>query len=203
MTRQGIALVLSAPSGAGKSTLQRRLRSEFPNFAYSISCTTRPPRGQEQEGVDYYFLTKQDFLAKRDANFFAEWAEVHGNFYGTPLQPVLSILSQGQDLLFDIDVQGAAKLRKSLEAAFFIFILPPSMAELEKRLRLRGTDSEDTIQMRLRNAKVEVEAAYDYDALIINDDLNQAYAELKACYMAATLVPARRKNFLQTFCEQI
>ncbi|WP_302608427.1 guanylate kinase, partial [uncultured Desulfovibrio sp.] len=135
MRREGIALVLSAPSGTGKTTLIKRLLAEFPHFGYSVSCTTRQPRQGEEHGKDYFFLSREEFERRRAEQAFAEWAEVHGNFYGTPLAPVKEMLHQGQDVLFDIDVQGAAQLRLTLEEAAFVFILPPSMAELERRLR--------------------------------------------------------------------
>ena len=140
MNRLGIALVISAPSGTGKTTLIKRLRKEFPNFGYSISCTTRAPREGEVDGKDYHFLSRERFVELRDQGHFAEWAEVHGNFYGTPLPPVREMLAKGQDILFDIDVQGAAQLRKNMPDARFLFILPPSMEELERRLRGRGLD---------------------------------------------------------------
>ena len=194
--RQGIALVLSAPSGAGKTTLVRRLRAEFPGIGYSVSCTTRAPREGEVGGRDYNFLSRRDFEQRRDAGEFAEWAEVHGNLYGTPLAPVEAMLAEGRDALFDIDVQGAAQLKLNLEAATFVFILPPSMEELERRLRLRGQDDEADIERRLANARRELREAAWYDALVVNDDLDGAYDRLRAAYMAATLAPARNPRLV-------
>lgn len=188
--RQGIALVLSAPSGAGKTTLVRRLAAEFPGIGYSVSCTTRAPREDEVDGRDYSFLSRADFERRRAAGQFAEWAEVHGNLYGTPLAPVRDMLAQGRDVLFDIDVQGAAQLKLNLEGATFIFILPPSMEVLEQRLRLRGQDDEADIERRLANARRELREAAWYDALVVNDDLDAAYDRLRAAYVAATLAPA-------------
>ena len=158
--RRGLPLVICAPSGAGKSTLVGRLTAEFP-MEFSISCTTRKPRGSEQDGVDYIFLDRDTFIDRRGLGYFAEWAEVHGNFYGTPLKPVQDRLAQGQDMLFDIDVQGAAQLSLSLPEARFVFILPPSMEELERRLRGRGTESEEVIQGRLARAKEEIKEAVE------------------------------------------
>lgn len=201
--RRGIMLVLCAPSGTGKSTLCKRLLEEFPSFRFSISCTTRKPRGEEKDGIDYHFLTKEEFIARRDAGFFAEWAEVHGNFYGTPRQATLDLLSEGHDVLFDIDVQGAAQLRKSMGQsgsevqARYVFILPPSRAVLEQRLRSRGTDAEECIITRLANAAKELEAAPLFDACIVNDNLDTAYDALRASYLAATLHPACRPNAMQ------
>jgi len=183
-TRKGLCLVLSAPSGAGKSTLVSRLRAEFPGFAYSISCTTRAPRGAEEDGVHYHFLTRADFIAKRDAGYFAEWAEVHGNFYGTPKGPVEDKLSRGQDMLFDIDVQGALQLKTVFPQALYVFILPPSKEVLERRLRGRGTDSEEAIAKRMKNALGELKQAAHFDYHIVNDDIEEAADELRAVYVA-------------------
>ena len=162
--RSGVLLVVCAPSGTGKTTLIQRLRDEFPNFAYSISCTTRAPRGHETDGKDYHFLSVEEFLRRREAGFFAEWANVHGNYYGTPLAPVLETLKAGQDVLFDIDVQGAAQLHLSLPRGQYVFLLPPSLSELERRLRGRGTDDEASIARRLSNAASEIRQAHWFDA---------------------------------------
>lgn len=197
MRREGIALVLSAPSGTGKTTLIKRLLAEFPHFGYSISCTTRQPRQGEEHGKDYFFLSREEFERRRAEQAFAEWAEVHGNFYGTPLAPVKEMLHQGQDVLFDIDVQGAAQLRLTLEEAAFVFILPPSMAELERRLRGRGLDDEATIQRRLTNARQEMLEARWYDALVVNDALDAAYDALRAVYLAAALTPGRNPRLVE------
>lgn len=187
----GVALVISAASGTGKSTLVKKLTSEFPGFAYSVSCTTRPPRKGERDGQDYHFLTRDAFKAKRSQGFFAEWAEVHGNFYGTPVKPVRECLKQGRDMVFDIDVQGAMQLRDSLPQAMFIFLLPPGRAELVNRLESRGTDSPEIIERRLENGPGEIAQANLFDYLIVNDDLDQAYDRLRAVYLAAK---TRREN---------
>ncbi len=190
MARKGIALVLSAPSGTGKTTLIHKLLGEFPDIKYSISCTTRKPRQGEVNGKDYHFMSVRDFLLQRDAGAFAEWALVHGNYYATPLKPLQENLNRGVDVLFDIDVQGASQLKLNVLTAAFIFILPPSMKELEQRLRARGTESEEDIQARLHNAHDEIKEACWYDAVVINDDLEVAYSQLRAAYLAATLAPA-------------
>ncbi len=188
MKRKGLPLVICAPSGAGKSTLISMLRREF-DLQFSISCTTRAPREGEQDGRDYFFIGKEDFEARREEGFFAEWAEVHGNYYGTPIGAVQQKLDEGCDIVFDIDVQGAAQLRLSLPLARFAFILPPSLEELERRLRLRGTESEASLQTRLSNARSEIMQCHWFDALIVNDDLEEAYAELRSFYAASTLSP--------------
>ena len=196
MPREGIALVLSAPSGAGKTTLVKRLLAEFPHIGYSVSCTTRQPRQGEVDGKDYIFLSHEEFEQRRVQGYFAEWAEVHGNFNGPPLAPVKEKLHQGQDVLFDIDVQGAAQLKLSLSEATFTFILPPSLHELENRLRGRGQDDEPTIARRLVNARSEILQARWYDSVIVNDNLDQAYDTLRAVYVAAGLAPARNPHLL-------
>ncbi|WP_371133087.1 guanylate kinase [Humidesulfovibrio sp.] len=182
--RKGLCMVLSAPSGAGKSTLVARLRAEFPGFAYSISCTTRAPRVGEEDGVHYHFLTRETFIIRRDAGDFAEWAEVHGNFYGTPKAPVEEKLSRGQDMLFDIDVQGALQLKQVFPQALYVFILPPSKEVLERRLRGRGTDSDEVIARRMHNALGELKEAVHFDYHIVNDDLEEAADELRAVFVA-------------------
>ncbi len=194
--RSGIALVICAPSGTGKTTLVKRLTAEFPRFAYSISCTTRVPRPGEKNGRDYHFISVEEFKARRDAGFFAEWAEVHGNLYGTPLEVARALLANGRDLLFDIDVQGAAQIRRSIPGARLIFILPPSRAELERRLRGRGTESEESIDRRMADAGVELAQAQWFDQWIVNDNLENARQELRAAYIAAGLAPGCNSGML-------
>ncbi|SNR79797.1 guanylate kinase [Humidesulfovibrio mexicanus] len=200
--RKGLCLVLSAPSGAGKSTLVARLRAEFPAFAYSISCTTRAPRQGEENGVHYHFLSRETFISRRDAGFFAEWAEVHGNFYGTPKGPVEDMLAKGQDVLFDIDVQGALQLKQVFTQALYVFILPPSREVLEQRLRGRGTESEEVIAKRLTNALGELEAAGHFDYHVVNDDLEEAADELRAIYVAGRARAVCRPGLLPGLLAQ-
>lgn len=199
---QGIALVLSAPSGAGKSTLCRKLREEFPDFGYSVSCTTRPMREGEINGKDYFFLSNDDFLKMRDAGEFAEWASVHGQLYGTPLAPVTSMLKNGVNALFDIDVQGAAQLKISIPEAIFVFILPPDMKELKRRLHKRGLDDSANMNLRLKNAITEIREAFWYDAVIVNDDLERAYSELRSIFITARLAPAHNRGILERIIEE-
>ena len=189
-----LLIVVSAPSGAGKSTLCDRLVAEFPGIAYSVSCTTRSPRGEEQDGVHYFFLSKKEFKARVKSGEFLEYAKVHGNYYGTLEDTVLFAMEEGQHVLLDIDVQGARQIRDSLSRRdprnpirrgfMDIFISPPSFEELERRLRGRGTDKEDVIRKRLDNAKAEMDYAPDYAHQLINDDLEQAYADLKALILS-------------------
>lgn len=182
---EGMLLVVSAPSGCGKTTMLRRVMGELPNLAFSISHTTRSPRGQEQDGHHYYFVTPQRFLDMRNRkpSAFIEWAEVHGNYYGTSRNEVERLQQLGQDVLLDIDVQGAEQVMEKASPVS-VFVAPPSMAELERRLRGRGTEDDDTIALRLRNATTEMKAASRYDYLIVNDVLDEAVASLKSIIIA-------------------
>jgi guanylate kinase len=181
----GILLVLSAPSGAGKTTLARRLLSDFPNAEFSISFTTRKPRGAEKNAVDYHFIDAAEFSLRLDRGEMVENAEVHGHFYGSP-QAVVDRAKSGPGIaIFDIDVQGGAKIKAKYPDTVLVFVLPPSMEELERRLRDRKTDSEDTIQRRMLAARSEVERGLEsYDYVIVNDDLDAAYGRLKSIVVA-------------------
>lgn len=176
-----LLLVISAPSGAGRTTLCHKLLQEFSReLVLSISSTTRAPRGQEKDGVEYHFLTHDQFKRGIDQGQFAEWALVHGNYYGTAKKTIEGAFSRGKSVLLDIDVQGADSLKKSYpDCNLRIFIAPPSMEELEKRLRARGTDTEETIQKRMTNAREEMAHAPDFDHVIVNGDFDRAYSELK------------------------
>lgn len=186
--RRGLMLVLSSPSGAGKSTIARNLLESDPNISLSVSVTTRPRRGSEIEGVHYHFLTRREFELARDNDSLLEWAQVHGNFYGTPREPAEAALAQGRDMLFDIDWQGAQQVQEKMRADIVsIFILPPSMAELKLRLQRRAEDSAEAIAMRLQNAKVEIEHWREYDYVVVNDDLDRAFASVVAIVNAERL----------------
>lgn len=172
-------VVISAPSGGGKTTLCKKLLTDVPQLVLSISSTTRKPRGSERHGTEYYFLEKSEFETKASARLFAEWALVHGNYYGTSKEIIERAFTQGKSVLLDIDVQGAASLKKAYPEHYFgLFITPPSIEILEKRLRARGTDSEETIQKRLANARSEMAQTGSFDHIIINDELERAYREL-------------------------
>jgi guanylate kinase len=194
--RLGLALIITAPSGAGKSTLIKRLLKEFPRLGFSVSRTTRAPRPGEKDGVDYRFTGREEFKALIGQGHFAEWAEVHGNYYGTPKQAVLDLLAAGRDVIFDIDVQGAKQLRENLGLGRTVFILPPSRQELERRLTGRGSDSPETIARRLANAKGEIAQAGWFERVIINDDLEEAYGLLRAIYLAESAGPALRPELM-------
>jgi guanylate kinase len=199
--RLGQVLVVCAPSGTGKSTLISMLREEFPDFGFSISYTTRAPRGAEQDGREYHFVSRDTFVAMRSRGAFCEWAEVHGNFYGTATKPVEEMLGAGQDVLFDIDVQGAKQLKKTFYKGTFVFLLPPSREELVRRLKGRGTDSEESIAKRLANASGELSQAEWFDSWVVNDDLDEAYAELRAVYLAGRCKPSLRPGILENIMD--
>ena len=188
--RLGLALIISAPSGTGKSTLIKRLLAEFPALGFSVSCTTRAPRPGEKDGEDYIFLKEEQFKELISQNHFAEWAVVHGNYYGTPKQTVLDAMAKGRDIIFDIDVQGAKALRANLGIGRTVFILPPSRQALKERLTGRGTDPPQTIARRLANARGEIEQADWFDHIIVNSDVAAAADELRAVYLAERATPA-------------
>lgn len=172
--------VISAPSGTGKSTLCTRLLKEVPNLVLSISTTTRKPRGQEKHGVEYFFVSADEFKKMIAEKKFAEWAEVHGNYYGTSHAVLQDAMARGQSVLLDIDVQGAEQLRQAYpDDCHSIFLSPPSLEVLLQRLRGRGTDSEETIQKRMTNAGIEMKEIPKFHQTIVNDDLNRAFQELK------------------------
>jgi guanylate kinase len=201
-SRSGIALVICAPSGTGKTTLVKRLVAEFPRFAFSVSCTTRAPRPGERPGKDYDFLSREEFLRRRDTGYFAEWAMVHGNFYGTPLEATKELLASGRDVLFDIDVQGASQLGRTIPGAWLVFILPPSRDELIRRLKGRQTETPGSLRKRLLVAGQEILQARWFNLWIVNDDLEQAWQELRAAYIAATLSPACRAGLLDELLKE-
>jgi guanylate kinase len=175
-------IIVAAPSGTGKSTLcARLLHEENKSIQLSVSTTSRPPRGKEQNDKEYFFVSSKEFEHKIAAGDFAEWAQVHENFYGTEKKVLEDYWAKGFHALLDIDVQGAHSLRKLYPKQIFtVFLMPPSMQELERRLRSRGTDSEDAIVKRMANAKLEIDRKEEFDAVIINDTLDQAYLELKS-----------------------
>jgi guanylate kinase len=179
-------VVVSAPSGAGKTTLCREVRRFLPDLAYSVSYTTRAPRPGEVDGTDFHFVTEAAFNELREANGFAEWARVHGNLSGTHAGAIERVLAEGRDILLDIDTQGARQLRARYPEAVLIFIIAPSMAELEQRLRERASDATDEIARRLTRARQEIPLWRQYDYLIVNRDVKDAVEQL------ATVIQAER-----------
>ncbi len=186
--RRGLMLVLSSPSGAGKSTIARNLLENDHGFELSVSVTTRPRRPSEIEGVHYHFRTGREFEVLRDSDQLLEWAEVHGNFYATPRAPAEQAMAEGRDMLFDIDWQGAQQLREKIRGDIVsVFILPPSMTELRARLQRRAEDSAATIETRLANARNEIEHWREYDYVVVNRDLDQAFGQVRAIVAAERL----------------
>lgn len=178
---EGRIIVICAPSGTGKSTLIERLKKDHPELIWSVSSTTRPTRTGEVHGRDYFFITKEEFEKKISENMFIEWARVHSNYYGTSREFIDEGLSAGKKMLFDLDVQGADAIKKLYgNQGKVIFIEPPSVAELERRLRSRGTDKDEVILERIANAKNELLRKHHYDYLVMNDDVDRAYNHLKS-----------------------
>lgn len=191
--RRGIMLVLSSPSGAGKSTISRQLLADDARIELSVSVTTRKRRPSEIEGKHYHFIDRREFERLRDGDALLEWAEVHGNFYATPRDPVEQALAAGRDMLFDVDWQGGKQLAEKARAdVVSIFILPPSMEELKARLFRRAEDAPEVIERRLANALVEIPHWRDYDYVVVNDDLQRAQAQVESILTAERLRRDRR-----------
>lgn len=187
MKREGLILILSAPSGAGKTSLCRELFKTFPDMKESISYTTREPRAGEVDGEAYHFVTKEVFARMVEEDAFAEWAEVHGNRYGTALRTLEEARKNGIDLVLDIDCQGAQRLKELFEGGVYVFIMPPSMEELRRRLENRSSDSQEVIERRIARAADEIREARWYDYIIFNDDFAVACQELSAIVVAQRL----------------
>ena len=193
IARRGLLLVMSSPSGAGKTTLSRRLLAADPNVSLSVSVTTRSPRPGETKGKDYHFISKAEFANLRDAGELLEWAEVFGNFYGTPRKPVEQALAGGRDMLFDIDWQGTQQIAEAMEDDLVrIFILPPSAEELRERLIRRAQDSSAVVAKRMAEASREISHWPEYDYVIVNDDIEAALGQIAAILAAERLRRKRR-----------
>jgi guanylate kinase len=191
--RRGLMLVISSPSGAGKSTIARNILEADRGMSLSVSVTTRERRPSEIEGVHYHFVSKKEFERLKSSDSLLEWAEVHGNFYGTPREPVEVAMAEGRDMLFDIDWQGAQQLQEKMPAdVVSIFILPPTMAELQSRLNRRAEDKPEVIATRLKNARDEIAHWREYDYVVVNDDLDRAFASVRGIVEAERLRRDRR-----------
>jgi len=203
--RRGVVLILSSPSGAGKTTLTRMLLQDRDlDLTLSISVTTRARRSSEVDGIHYRFINERQFVSMRDAGDLLEWAEVHGNFYGTPRGPVDAILAQGRDCLFDIDYQGTRQVREKMGAdTVTVFILPPSMKELRARLERRAEDAKEVIERRLENARKEIARWKDYDYVIVNDDLQRSFDDLIAILRAERQRRPRREREIEGFVGKL
>ena len=183
--QSGSLFIISAPSGTGKTTILKKIVAAMDNVAFSVSHTTRAPRPVEQDGIDYFFIDKDNFARMQQQGLFLEWAEVHGNLYGTSSYAIQEATEQGRDLLLDIDVQGARQVKKKLgHTGVFVFIAPPSLEELARRLVGRSTESEDVITTRLNNAREEMKSLDQYDYVIVNDTVTEAVEVLKSIIIA-------------------
>lgn len=203
ISRRGIMLVVSSPSGAGKTTLTRNLLDKEDNVSLSVSATTRDRRPSEIEGVHYHFVSKRHFEAMRDGDELLEWAEVHGNYYGTPREPVERALSAGRDMLFDIDWQGTRQLlEKMRDDIVTVFVLPPTAAELKARLERRAEDSAEIIKRRLHNALEEIAHWREYDYILVNRDLDKSFARLRAVLTAERLKRVKMLD-IENFIDQL
>ena len=197
----GTLIVVSAPSGAGKSTLVHRVLKSDPLLRFSVSYTTRKARGSEHNGVDYYFVSENDFAAMRERGEFLESAQVHGFLYGTKRELIEQTLAAGYDAILDIDVQGAAQIRRSLAGAVTVFILPPSRQVLQSRLESRNLNEPSDIERRIRNAAEEVRTYNEFDYVIVNDDLERAAAALQALIVGERHRPGRQRNAAQAIID--
>jgi guanylate kinase len=196
-------LVLSSPSGAGKTTLSRKLLESDPSIELSVSVTTRPKRANEQDGRDYRFIDKAQFSRMQESGALLEWAEVFGNLYGTPGEPVERALAAGRDVLFDIDWQGTQQLRERARGDMAsIFVLPPTMTELERRLHTRALDDDDVIKGRMAKAGDELSHWPEYDYVIVNDDIERAFGEIKQI-LAAERLKRERQTGLSAFVRKL
>jgi guanylate kinase len=198
MSAAGRIFVVSGPSGSGKSTLIRELRQKVPGLGYSISHTSRPPRGQEKNGVEYHFVSRESFQKMVENGEFVEWAEVYQDLYGTSVSSLRSQITMRLDVIMDIDVQGARNIKDHFKDAILIYVLPPSLEILEKRLRERGTDDEKAIRTRLKKAGKEIKNCFSYDYLLFNDQLDQTVEELKSILIAERCRKSVRLSKAQT-----
>jgi guanylate kinase len=203
IARRGIMLIVSSPSGAGKTTLTRNLLKEEENVSLSISVTTRDRRPSEIEGVHYHFISKRKFEIMRDGDELLEWAEVHGNYYGTPREPVERALEEGRDILFDIDWQGTQQLYERMRSdVVSVFVLPPTAEELKARLERRAEDSSEIIARRLKNAAEEIPHWEEYDYVLVNRDLDKSFARLRGILTAERLKRVQKAD-IQDFVDKL
>lgn len=195
--RKGILIVVSGFSGAGKGTLMKKLVQEYDNYALSISATTRDPRPGEENGREYFFLKKEEFKQKIAENGLIEYARYCDNYYGTPRAYVEKQLADGKDVILEIEIQGALKVRKQYPDALLLFVMPPGAEELRRRLEGRGTETQDVIDKRMHRAREEAEGIEEYEYIVVNDDLETCVRELHAIIKAAHNTPLRNKDFIE------
>lgn len=203
MIEKGILIVLSGPSGAGKGTICAALREEMPNLVYSVSMTTRPPRVGEAEGVNYFFRSVEEFEALIEQDAFIEYAKVYDNYYGTPKSHVMGLLEEGKNVILEIDIQGAMRVKEKYSSdGVFIYILPPSLDILSSRLHDRGTDAQDVINKRLSLAFSELALAHRYDYIVVNDVLEDAVEKVASILRAEACKSVRNKDKIQYIYKQ-
>ena len=191
---RGLLIVVSGASGTGKGTVCKKLLSELPNVHYSISATTRKPRQGEVDGREYYFISEDDFKQWIADGKFLEYAEVYGNFYGTPLTKIEERLNRGEDVLLEIDVQGALNVKRKCPDGVYIFLLPPSLNELKRRIEGRGSETPDSLKRRLQNAVAEIQIGREYDYAVVNDTIENAAAQIKSILVAERCKVARNED---------
>lgn len=197
----GLLVVISGPSGAGKGTICSRLKEEFKDLKVSVSATTRKPREGEQEGTSYFFINEEDFIKRINNDEFLEYAKVYGNYYGTPKSEVFRQLEEGNDIILEIDIQGALQVKKNYPKGVFIFILPPSLSELNKRIENRGTDSKEVIMKRMQCAYDELNYAFEYDYVVVNDEVETAVEKIKHIIFAEKNRAVRKKAVINKIRE--
>lgn len=194
MSKKGVLLVISGPSGAGKGTICKALLDKYKDIYLSVSATTREPRAGEVHGVNYFFKTKEEFLQKVEEGDFLEHAEVYGNYYGTPKSSVQKMLDEGRDVILEIDIQGALKVKENCEEGIFIFILPPSMEELKQRIIRRGSETPESLMTRFKSAYKEINYISKYNYAVVNDEVDVAVTKLEAIIAAEKCRVDRMKN---------
>ena len=203
MKRKGILIVVSGFSGAGKGTLMKKLMEEYDNYALSISMTTRNPRPGEEDGREYFFVTKEQFEEKIGQDGLIEYANYCGNYYGTPRAYVEQQLEAGKDVILEIEIQGALKIREKFPTALLLFVMPPSAKELRRRLTGRGTETQEVINQRMHRAMEEAQGIEQYDYIVINDQLEECVKELHAIIGAAHNIPSKNEEFINNMREEL
>jgi len=201
MSRRGILIVLSGPSGAGKGTVVKELLRSNPDLSYSVSLTTRPPRFGEINGVNYWFVSKDEFMEMVENDELLEFAQVYDNYYGTPRRFVEEILNSGRDVILEIDIQGAMQIKQKFSEGVFIFILPPTIPELMNRIVQRGSDSQDSIRKRLGSVYDELKCAYNYQYVVVNDVLTDAVGKIASIIIAEKCRTERNCGLIETICR--
>lgn len=201
MARQGVLIVLSGPSGTGKGTICKQLLQSCPDLHYSISATTRQPRAGETHGVNYWFIGQGEFKAMLEADELLEWAEVYGNFYGTPRRYVAELLHSGKDVVLEIDTQGAMQIKAKFPEGVFVYIIPPSITALAERIYRRGTDSKEAIKKRLSCVNEELRCAFNYNYVVVNDEVAAATARIAAIISAEKCRVERSADLIKSICD--